>query len=140
MTFRVLITAGPTHEPIDAVRYIGNRSSGKMGLALANATLRRGWPTTLLLGPTAINPPDHSQLTTIRFQSAADLRQLLAEYWPKHDVLFMAAAVAVGGSVAVCLVELRAHTREWEAGSASVEPEKPQTKGSFLQRLVNYFY
>jgi phosphopantothenoylcysteine decarboxylase / phosphopantothenate---cysteine ligase len=92
--FRVLITAGPTHEPIDAVRYIANRSSGRMGLSLAQAAARRGWPTTLLLGPTPIQPPQSSFLTTVRFQTTADLQALLAEHWPRHDVLFMAAAVA----------------------------------------------
>jgi phosphopantothenoylcysteine decarboxylase/phosphopantothenate--cysteine ligase len=68
-----------------------------MGIALAEASLRRGWPTTLLLGPTAIDPPlreENSQLRTIRFQTTADLQFLLNEHWPVHDVLFMAAAVA----------------------------------------------
>jgi phosphopantothenoylcysteine decarboxylase/phosphopantothenate--cysteine ligase len=90
----VLITAGPTHEPIDAVRYIGNRSSGQMGLALVAATIERGWPTTLLLGPTALSPADHSLLTTVRFRTTADLSELLQQNWPQHDILFMAAAVA----------------------------------------------
>jgi phosphopantothenoylcysteine decarboxylase/phosphopantothenate--cysteine ligase len=91
---RILITAGPTHEPIDPVRYIGNRSSGRMGIALAQAALRRDWPVTLLLGPVAINPPEHSQLRVQRFQTAADLQALLHQTWPTSDVLFMAAAVA----------------------------------------------
>lgn len=91
---RVLITAGPTHEPIDAVRYLANRSSGRMGVALAEASTRRGWPTTLLLGPTPTSPPQTSHLHTIRFQTAADLQHLLREHWPLHDVLLMAAAVA----------------------------------------------
>lgn len=92
---RVLITAGPTHEPIDAVRYLANRSSGRMGVALAAASARRGWPTTLLLGPThAANPPQNSHVRTLRFQTTADLQRLLREQWPSHDVLLMAAAVA----------------------------------------------
>jgi phosphopantothenoylcysteine decarboxylase/phosphopantothenate--cysteine ligase len=90
----VLITAGPTHEPIDAVRYIGNRSSGQMGLALAKATVERGWSTALLLGPTALSPAEHSLLTTFRFRTTADLAELLQRHWPQHDLLFMAAAVA----------------------------------------------
>ena len=93
-TPRVLVTAGPTHEPIDSVRYLANRSSGRMGIALAEAAIGRGWPTTLLLGPTTVQPPECSQLRTRRFQTAADLQQLLAEEWPRHDILFMAAAVA----------------------------------------------
>ncbi|MCI0353369.1 MAG: phosphopantothenoylcysteine decarboxylase [Phycisphaerales bacterium] len=91
---RVLITAGPTHEPIDAVRYIANRSSGRMGLALAEAALKRGFPTTLALGPTSLGPPENSHLRLVRFQTAAQLEQLLKELWPSHDVLLMAAAVA----------------------------------------------
>ena len=91
---RVLISAGPTHEPIDAVRYLGNRSSGRLGLSLAEAALAHGCPTTLLLGPTARTPPEHSKLTLLRFQSCADLESRLMETWPSHDVLFMAAAVA----------------------------------------------
>ena len=91
---RVLITAGPTHEPIDRVRYIGNRSSGRMGIALAEACIARGWPATLLLGPVAIPPPQHSHLSVLRFQTAADLQRLLWEHWPLHDLLLMAAAVA----------------------------------------------
>ncbi len=95
---RILITAGPTHEPIDAVRYLANRSSGKMGIALANASARRGWPTTLLLGPVSDSIvdglPESSHFQVIRFQTTADLHRLLKLHWPSHSVLFMAAAVA----------------------------------------------
>jgi len=91
---RVLITAGPTHEPIDQVRFIGNRSSGRLGIALATASAKRGWPTTLLLGPVSLPPPDHSSLRVLRFQTTDDLQRLLAAEWPGHDLLFMAAAVA----------------------------------------------
>ena len=91
---RVLITAGPTHEPLDAVRFLGNRSSGRLGIALAEASVKRGWQTTLLLGPTSRTPVDHPSLTTQRFQSTADLQSLLGRCWPDHDLLLMAAAVA----------------------------------------------
>jgi phosphopantothenoylcysteine decarboxylase/phosphopantothenate--cysteine ligase len=90
----VLITAGPTHEPVDAVRYIANRSSGRLGIALAEAAAARHDHVTLLLGPTPLSPPQHSHVTTRRFQTAAELRDLLAELWPGHSVLIMAAAVA----------------------------------------------
>lgn len=92
-THRILITSGPTHEPIDAVRFIGNRSSGRLGSALADESARRGWKTTLLLGPAARQPSD-SRVTIRRFQTTADLETLLAEELPGHDVLIMAAAVA----------------------------------------------
>lgn len=91
---RLLITAGPTWEPIDAVRYLTNRSSGRMGLALAQSSIRRAWPTTLLLGPTPLPPPHTSHCSIRRFQTTAQLETLLVEHWPSHDVLLMAAAVA----------------------------------------------
>ena len=93
-TRRILITAGPTHEPIDPVRYLANRSSGRMGLALAEAAADRQWPVTLLLGPTPLPPPERSMIRTLRFQSTDELGQLLADLWADHDILVMAAAVA----------------------------------------------
>ncbi len=89
---RILITAGPTHEPIDAVRYLANRSSGRLGLALAEAATAAGCVSTLLLGPTPADPP--AGITVHRFESTADLQRLIGEHWPHHDVLIMAAAVA----------------------------------------------
>ena len=60
---RLLVTAGPTHEPIDRVRFIGNRSSGRLGIAIAKAAADRGIPTTLLLGPVENAPyPTHPQI------------------------------------------------------------------------------
>lgn len=90
---RLLITAGPTHEPIDAVRYLGNRSSGRLGVALADAAAERGHTVTLLLGPTP-RLPSHPSVRTLRFQTAADLEHLLQESFPECDILIMAAAVA----------------------------------------------
>jgi phosphopantothenoylcysteine decarboxylase/phosphopantothenate--cysteine ligase len=89
---RLLVTAGPTHEPIDAVRYLANRSSGRMGLALAAAGAAAGWDVMLLLGPTAELPPVGVRVE--RFGSTADLERLLATHFPACDVLIMAAAVA----------------------------------------------
>ncbi|MDY7108623.1 MAG: phosphopantothenoylcysteine decarboxylase [Planctomycetota bacterium] len=91
---RLLITAGPTHEPLDAVRYLANRSSGRLGLALTEAAARRGHRTTLLLGPTWLQPPESTAVRVIRFQTAAELQAELRRCWPVHDVLIMAAAVA----------------------------------------------
>jgi len=90
----MLITAGPTHEPVDAVRYIANRSSGRLGIALAEAAAARRDRVTLLLGPTSSSPPQHSQVTTHRFQTTAELQDLLRDLWSRHSVLIMAAAVA----------------------------------------------
>jgi phosphopantothenoylcysteine decarboxylase/phosphopantothenate--cysteine ligase len=88
----MLITAGPTHEPIDAVRYIANRSSGRLGLALAEAARDAGWEVTLLLGP-VVDPPPQG-VRTLRFETAEDLGNLLDEHFDVCDVLIMAAAVA----------------------------------------------
>jgi len=92
----ILVTAGPTQEPIDEVRYLGNRSSGRMGMAIAAAAAARCWPVTLLLGPVEAGVPqsDLPLASLHRFRSTADLAALLAEHWPAHDVLVMAAAVA----------------------------------------------
>ncbi|MGD9689420.1 MAG: phosphopantothenoylcysteine decarboxylase [Phycisphaerales bacterium] len=89
----MLITAGPTHEPIDRVRFIGNRSSGRVGIALAEAAAAAGWQVTLLLGPTSRLCSD-SRVHVERFQSTSDLQALLAHHFPITDVLIMAAAVA----------------------------------------------
>lgn len=90
---RILITAGPTHEPIDAVRFLGNRSSGRLGVALADEAAARGWTVTLLLGPVSRTPSD-SRVRTLRFRTCADLQKLLSSTVPESDVLVMAAAVA----------------------------------------------
>jgi len=90
---KLLITAGPTHEPIDAVRFLGNRSSGRLGVALADEAAARGWAVTLLLGPVSRTPTD-SRVRVVRFRTCADLEKLLAVEAPACEVLVMAAAVA----------------------------------------------
>lgn len=90
---RLLITAGPTHEPIDSVRFLGNRSSGRMGVALSEAAVARGWQVTLLLGPGTAEPSDPA-VQVVRFRTCADLQSLLGAHAPKADILIMAAAVA----------------------------------------------
>jgi phosphopantothenoylcysteine decarboxylase/phosphopantothenate--cysteine ligase len=88
----VLVTAGPTHEPVDPVRYIGNRSSGKMGYALAEAALRRGAKVILVSGPTALTPP--SAIETIFVETAQQMRTAVLDRWEHADIIIMAAAVA----------------------------------------------
>ena len=90
---RVLVSAGPTYEPIDAVRFIGNRSSGAMGIAIAEQAAARGAACTLLLGPTPLTTT-RTSVSVKRFRTAADLQALLIEEFPHCDVLIMAAAVA----------------------------------------------
>ncbi len=100
MPRHMLITAGPTWEPIDAVRYLANRSSGRLGIHVAEAAHVAGWEVTLLLGAGATAPPPaaragpEANLRTLRFESTADLERLLAEHFPTCDVLVMAAAVS----------------------------------------------
>lgn len=92
-TLRLLITAGPTYEPIDAVRFIGNRSSGRLGSSLADRAQDSGWEVTLLLGPNAVLP-ENPGVHVVRFQSCQDLKDRLDEHLPHCDTLVMAAAVA----------------------------------------------
>lgn len=88
----VLITAGPTHEPIDPVRYIGNRSSGQMGAALARAAVDRGHAVTLVLGPVTASMPANVQRVDVT--SSSDMLNAVLREFPRHDLLIMAAAVA----------------------------------------------
>ncbi len=88
----VLITAGPTREPIDPVRYISNRSSGKMGYALAEAALRRGAKVILITGPTALQPPANAEIVSV--ETAAEMRRATLEHAPQATVIVKAAAVS----------------------------------------------
>jgi phosphopantothenoylcysteine decarboxylase / phosphopantothenate---cysteine ligase len=89
---RVVVTAGPTYEDIDPVRYVGNRSSGRMGFALAAEARRRGAQVTLIAGPTTSTPP--SVDATIAVRSAADMHEAVMRAASSADVVIMAAAVA----------------------------------------------
>jgi phosphopantothenoylcysteine decarboxylase/phosphopantothenate--cysteine ligase len=88
----VVVTAGPTHEPIDPVRFLGNRSSGKMGFALAAEAARRGAAVTLVAGPTTVDPPPTVEL--VRIRSAAEMYHAVVDRASTADVVIMAAAVA----------------------------------------------
>jgi phosphopantothenoylcysteine decarboxylase/phosphopantothenate--cysteine ligase len=89
---RVLVTAGPTLEDIDPVRFVGNRSSGRMGYAIAAEAARRGARVTLVSGPTKIDPPRTE--ATVQVRSAADMHEAVLSRAGDHDVVIMAAAVA----------------------------------------------
>lgn len=90
---RVLITAGPTRERWDAVRFISNRSSGRVGLAIARAAVQAGYQVRLLFGPAGTVEPPRNCLIQ-RFESCADLQQLLEKHFEWCDWLIMAAAVS----------------------------------------------
>jgi phosphopantothenoylcysteine decarboxylase / phosphopantothenate---cysteine ligase len=89
---RVLVTAGGTREPIDSVRFIGNRSSGRMGLALAAAAARRGAEVTLVAANVSLESPPGVE--TVDVETAAELADAVSQRFPSCDVLLMAAAVA----------------------------------------------
>ncbi|MBX6362363.1 MAG: bifunctional phosphopantothenoylcysteine decarboxylase/phosphopantothenate--cysteine ligase CoaBC [Gemmatimonadetes bacterium] len=89
---RVVVTAGPTREPLDPVRFISNRSSGRMGFEIAAAAWRRGAEVTLVAGPTALPAPTGPAL--VRVETAADMESAVRAALPDADALVMAAAVA----------------------------------------------
>ena len=89
---RVLVSAGGTREPIDPVRFIGNRSSGRMGIALAEAALARGAEVTLVAANVAL--PEPPGVRSVRVETAAELAAAVHEEFPRCHVLLMAAAVA----------------------------------------------
>jgi phosphopantothenoylcysteine decarboxylase/phosphopantothenate--cysteine ligase len=88
----ILVTAGPTQEPIDAVRFISNPSSGKMGYALAAAARDRGANVILVTGPTQLAPPDG--VKCVRVKTAADMHRAVMEFKDRARVVIMAAAVS----------------------------------------------
>ncbi len=89
---KVLVSAGRTEEPIDPVRVLTNRSSGRMGVALAEAALARGAAVTLVAGPMSVDAP--TRATVVPVVTAAEMAKALGERVAKHDVVLMAAAVA----------------------------------------------
>ena len=88
----IVVTAGPTYEDLDPVRYVGNRSSGRMGLALAAEAMSRGARVVLVLGPVGLEPPQGAEV--VRVRSAAEMRSAVTEHAPDADAVIMAAAVA----------------------------------------------
>src|SRR5712691_903458 len=89
---RLLVTAGPTFEDLDPVRYLGNRSSGRMGFAIAAEAARRGAQVSLIVGPTPLPPPTAQEIVHVR--RAVDMHQAVIERAADMDVVVMAAAVA----------------------------------------------
>src|ERR1019366_1667512 len=110
----VLITAGPTREKIDPARYLTNRSSGRMGYAIADAALRRGARVLLFSGPTALTPPGAAEVT--RVESAEQMRDAVLNLLPQTTIVIKAAAVS-----------------DYRAKSAS--PQKIKRKGPITLEL-----
>jgi phosphopantothenoylcysteine decarboxylase/phosphopantothenate--cysteine ligase len=89
---RLLITAGPTREPIDPVRYISNRSSGKMGYAIAEAALAEGHDVTLISGPASVEPPRNANLIPV--STSDEMFEAVHRHADKCDICVLCAAVA----------------------------------------------
>ena len=89
---RIVVTAGPTYEPIDPVRFIGNRSSGKMGFALATIAAQRGASVTLIAGPVGLRTPRH--VSRVNVETAEQMRKAVVHHAGKAHCVIMAAAVA----------------------------------------------
>lgn len=88
---KIVITGGPTREPIDAVRFISNRSSGKMAVALARAAMRRGAETVLISGPRSVPAPEGVKVIDV--ETALEMQKAVESEWQDADCLVMAAAV-----------------------------------------------
>ena len=91
---KILLTAGPTREPIDPVRFLSNPSSGKMGVALALAAAAAGAEVTLVSGPVPISLPQHSRIHIISVQTAQEMRDAAVSLWPHSDIGILCAAVS----------------------------------------------
>ncbi|MBF0329048.1 MAG: bifunctional phosphopantothenoylcysteine decarboxylase/phosphopantothenate--cysteine ligase CoaBC [Nitrospirae bacterium] len=89
---QVLVTAGPTREYIDPIRYVSNRSSGKMGYAIAAVAKRRGAEVTLITGPSALTPPEGVEV--VRVETAAEMHQAVMDNFPMSSIFVMSAAVS----------------------------------------------
>jgi len=90
---KAFVSAGPTYEPLDPVRFIGNHSSGKMGLAIAEELYTRGADVTLIMGPSLINLPDNG-IKSLRVNTAEEMYKACTKQFDKSDIGIMAAAVA----------------------------------------------
>src|SRR5262245_46732854 len=102
---RVLVTAGPTREPIDPVRFVSNRSSGKMGYVLAEAARRRGATVTLISGPTALPAPAGVTISSVT--TAAEMHDAVMNALPRHEIVIKAAAVADYAPVAAAARKIK---------------------------------
>lgn len=116
---KILVTAGPTYEAIDPVRFIGNRSSGKMGYALAKMAVRRGADVTLISGPSSLKPPKGAKFITI--ETAEEMRKAVVANLKETTSVIMAAAVAD-------YMPKKAASEKMKKGAASLSLELAKTE------------
>ena len=131
---RLLITAGPTREPLDPVRFLSNRSSGKMGYALAEAAAARGHEVTLISGPVALPSPKDVQL--VRVVTAADMLAAVKLHLAKCDTLIMAAAVADWRPARVARRKLKKGTEQCMTLELKRTPDILKTIGKLKGRRL----
>jgi phosphopantothenoylcysteine decarboxylase/phosphopantothenate--cysteine ligase len=113
---RIIVTAGPTQEPIDPVRFLGNRSSGKMGVAIAREAAARGAEVTLVSGPGTVEAP--GTVNAVRVETADQMREAVLRAFEESDALVMAAAVADFRPIAIAPQKIKK-----ENGPSSLELE-----------------
>jgi phosphopantothenoylcysteine decarboxylase/phosphopantothenate--cysteine ligase len=109
----IVITAGPTFEALDPVRFIGNHSSGKMGFALAEACAERGGQVKLISGPVSLENPHHPLIETYRVQTAEEMYALANELFQHADAGIMAAAVADYRPASMAVEKIKKKPGEW---------------------------
>ncbi len=109
---KVLITAGPTYEPIDPVRFIGNHSSGKMGYALAEQAYKLGADVTLISGPTSLNIAHHG-INVIKVTTSDQMYEACLAAFDKQDIVIMAAAVADYKPIQIAQQKIKKSDNEW---------------------------
>jgi phosphopantothenoylcysteine decarboxylase/phosphopantothenate--cysteine ligase len=125
---RVVVTAGPTREPVDPVRYLTNHSSGKMGVALAAAAWRRGAEVTLVAGPLQVAAPHGARV--VHVETTAEMQQAVAAALPEADVLVMAAAPADFRPAAVAGEKLKRRDGALDARSRADAPTSSPRRGA----------
>ena len=108
---KLLVSAGPTHEPIDPVRFIGNHSSGKMGFALAEEAAKRGADVTLIAGPVSLETPDG--VNRINVKTAQDMFDVCTSNFDMQDIIIMAAAIADYAPIEVASEKLKKKAEDW---------------------------
>ncbi len=131
---RVVVTAGPTREAIDPVRFVSNRSSGRMGYALAQAAWRRGAEVTLVTGPTALPAPVGADVVAV--ETAEQMKDAVAAALPSADVLIMAAAVADFRPVSVASAKIKKEARPAAIPLESAPDVLKVTRGSRRPGMV----
>lgn len=109
---KVMVTAAGTREPIDPVRFVGNRSSGKMGYSIARQALLRGADVTLITGPSALTPPPYAKV--VRVETTQQMLDACLAVYPDTDIVIKAAAVADFKPRSVADQKIKKSTRKTE--------------------------